>query len=53
MGDPSKAKEILGWEPEISARTMCEEMVESDYELAYRQKILRDNGVVLPISIEG
>lgn len=52
LGDPSKAKKILGWEPEISARTMCEEMVESDYGLALGQKILRDNGGESPISKE-
>jgi len=52
LGDPAKAKKILGWIPEISARTMCEEMVESDYELAYNQKILKDNSLVPPTSIE-
>ena len=30
LGDPSKAKEKLGWEPEISLREMCYEMMESD-----------------------
>jgi GDPmannose 4,6-dehydratase len=52
LGDPAKAKKILGWIPEISARTMCEEMVESDYELAYNQKILKDNSLLPPTSIE-
>ena len=31
LGDPSKAKMNLGWEPEISAQEMCREMVEEDY----------------------
>ena len=30
LGDPTKAKKDLGWEPEISAREMCEEMVEAE-----------------------
>ena len=30
LGDPSKAKKMLGWVPEISVKDMCFEMVESD-----------------------
>jgi len=30
LGNPSKAKEKLGWEPKISAREMCKEMITSD-----------------------
>ena len=30
LGDPSKAKEKLGWVPEITAQQMCIEMVEED-----------------------
>ncbi|MDP2355752.1 MAG: GDP-mannose 4,6-dehydratase [Beijerinckiaceae bacterium] len=31
LGDPTKAKEKLGWEPVISAREMCAEMVAADW----------------------
>ena len=31
LGDSSKAKLELGWEPEISVREMCSEMVRFDY----------------------
>ena len=31
LGDPGKAKRLLGWVPEISAQKMCAEMVRSDY----------------------
>ncbi|MEL0186790.1 MAG: GDP-mannose 4,6-dehydratase [Flavobacteriaceae bacterium] len=34
LGDPSKAKEKLGWEPRISAREMCTEMVKEDLKSA-------------------
>ena len=34
MGDPSKAKAELGWEPEITAQEMCKEMVEEDPQLS-------------------
>lgn len=30
LADPSKAKDVLGWEPEISFTELVEEMVESD-----------------------
>jgi len=32
LGDPSKAKEKLGWEPEVTVEEMCAEMVESDLD---------------------
>jgi GDPmannose 4,6-dehydratase len=51
LGDPSHAKEKLGWEPEISARQMCEEMVRSDLEDAKKVRLLRDHG--LDISVSG
>ena len=31
LGDPSRARDKLGWQPEISARDLCREMVEADY----------------------
>lgn len=40
LGDPAKAREKLGWVPEISARDMCREMVEADYKAAQRQVLL-------------
>jgi GDPmannose 4,6-dehydratase len=40
LGDPSKAKARLGWEPEISAQQMCAEMMREDLRLARRQAVL-------------
>ena len=37
LGDPSKAKEKLGWEPQITVQEMCAEMVEADYLIALNQ----------------
>jgi GDPmannose 4,6-dehydratase len=34
LGDPSMAKAKLNWEPKISVREMCAEMVRSDLEIA-------------------
>ena len=37
LGDPTKAKEMLGWEPEITVHDMCAEMIEADYLIALNQ----------------
>ena len=37
-GDPTKAKKVLGWEPKISAREMCKEMVDEDLKIAKNNK---------------
>ena len=52
LGDPSKAKEKLGWVPEITAQQMCAEMVEADLVAARRSKLLSDHGLNLPVSVE-
>ena len=31
LGDPAKARQVLGWEPQISAEEMCREMIADDY----------------------
>jgi GDPmannose 4,6-dehydratase len=41
-GDPSKIKKELGWEPKYSFTALIDEMVESDMELAKREKMLKD-----------
>ncbi len=52
LGDPSRAKEKLGWEPEITAREMCAEMIEEDLATARRHAFLKANGYNLPVSLE-
>lgn len=44
LGDPSKAKELLGWKPEISAQEMCSEMVRADLVEAKKIALLETNG---------
>ena len=53
LGDPTKAKEKLGWVPEITAQEMCAEMVEEDFKAARRSALLKEHGLELPVSIEG
>lgn len=52
LGDPTRAREKLGWEPEISVEEMCAEMVEHDLIDAKRHALLRDHGLELPVRIE-
>lgn len=44
LGDPTKAKEKLGWVPEISTRDMCTEMVAADLESARKHALLKSHG---------
>lgn len=44
LGDPSKAKEKLDWEPKYDLNSLVEDMVTSDLELFKREKILKDKG---------
>lgn len=52
LGDPSKAKEKLGWVPEISTQQMCAEMVAEDLKAAKRHALLKQHGYELPVSVE-
>jgi GDPmannose 4,6-dehydratase len=52
LGDPTKAKEKLGWVPEITAQEMCAEMVREDHKAARRSALLRQHGLELPVSME-
>jgi len=53
LGDPSKAKTQLGWEPEITAQEMCAEMVAEDLHTARRHALLKEHGMDLPVALEG
>lgn len=53
LGDPAKAKKLLGWVPEITAQEMCAEMVAEDLKSARRHAFLKEHGMDLPVSIEG
>jgi GDPmannose 4,6-dehydratase len=52
LGDPSRAKEKLGWVPEISFETMIQEMVAHDLEGARKQALLKRHGYEEIISRE-
>jgi len=44
VGDASKAKKILGWEPKHSVEELVKEMVESDLKIFERDKYLAQGG---------
>ena len=52
LGDPTKAYDKLGWVPQITAQEMCREMVAEDLKTARRQRLLKEHGLDLPISVE-
>jgi GDPmannose 4,6-dehydratase len=53
LGDPAKAKRVLGWEPEITAREMCAEMVAEDLKSARKHALLRQHGHEVAVTREG
>jgi GDPmannose 4,6-dehydratase len=52
LGDPTKAKQKLGWVPEITAQEMCEEMVANDLAQAKQHALLKANGYNVNVSVE-
>ncbi|MBO9467528.1 GDP-mannose 4,6-dehydratase [Tropicibacter sp. R15_0] len=53
LGNPAKAKEKLGWVPEITTQEMCAEMVAEDLKTAQRHALLQAHGMDVPVSTEG
>lgn len=52
LGDPTKAREQLGWEPQITAQEMCAEMVAEDLKVARRHALLKEHGFEMPVAVE-
>ncbi len=50
LGDSTKARRELGWQPTYTLEMLVKEMVEEDLKLAQKEKTLRDNGyeVLIP-----
>ena len=42
MGDPTKARETLGWSPKINFTSLVKEMVSEDLELARRDALIKE-----------
>ena len=52
LGDAARAKEDLGWEPDITLDQLVNEMVLSDLNHAKRQALLKSHGFAVPVSQE-
>ena len=52
LGDPTKAKEKLGWVPEITVQEMCREMVANDLLEAKQHSLLKQHGFPVSTSFE-
>ncbi|HAS8565185.1 TPA: GDP-mannose 4,6-dehydratase [Vibrio vulnificus] len=52
LGDPTKAKNKLGWEPEITVEEMCAEMVQHDLAKAKQHALLKSHGYDVSVSVE-
>lgn len=44
LGDPSKAKQKLGWYPKITFDALVSEMVQSDFKSAQRDELIKKHG---------
>jgi len=52
LGDPTKAKQKLGWVPEITAQEMCKEMIAHDLAQAKQHALLKQFGYSVNVSVE-
>jgi GDPmannose 4,6-dehydratase len=52
LGDPSKAKEKLGWVPEVTMQEICAEMVASDLNEAKRHALLKEHDYDINMNVE-
>lgn len=47
LGDSTKARKKLGWEPKVDFKELAEMMVETDWELAKREKVLAERDKIV------
>jgi len=52
LGDPTRARDELGWFPEISLQQMIEEMVAHDLDQAKRHALLKTHGYDIAVTKE-
>jgi GDPmannose 4,6-dehydratase len=52
IGDPTKSKTKLGWEPKYDLQGLVKEMVAADVDLFRREKLLKDSGYVIKNQFE-
>ncbi|MCL2639949.1 MAG: GDP-mannose 4,6-dehydratase [Phycisphaerales bacterium] len=45
LGDASKAKRVLKWQPKVTFKALAKMMIDTDLKLAQQEKILRDHAI--------
>ncbi len=53
LGDATKARQKLGWSPQITVQEMCAEMMVEDMKAARRHAFLKAHGHDVPVPVEG
>ena len=43
LGDPTKAKTKLGWEPKVDLKQLAKMMVDNDHKLACEERVLAEH----------
>jgi GDPmannose 4,6-dehydratase len=43
LGDPSKAKKVLGWKPKVGFKELAKMMTDTDMKIAENEKLLKDH----------
>ena len=43
LGDSTKAKELLKWEPKVKFKDLAKMMIEADLHIAEREKVLKEH----------
>jgi len=52
LGDPSKAKKVLNWNPEVTFEELVKRMVSADLKEAEQNRVRLENGFEIPHSYE-
>jgi GDPmannose 4,6-dehydratase len=52
LGDPTKAKEKLGWVPEVTLDQMIQEMITNDLDQAKQHALLKNHGYTVSVGKE-
>ena len=53
LGDSSKAKEKLGWQPKVTLEEMVNEMMDNDINIAKNDILVKDHGIQNTFTLKG
>jgi GDPmannose 4,6-dehydratase len=53
LGDPARARQKLGWVPEVTLDQMIDEMMDADLNIARQHALLREHGFESQLTREG